>query len=51
MSSFEEDFSDLKSLAADRDSISSKATIPHDEKRKNSWADSNRNIQNVMKER
>ena len=41
MSSFEEDFSDLRSLAADRGSISSKATIPNYEKGKNSWADSN----------
>jgi len=50
MSSFEEDSSDLRSLAADRDSISSTATIPNHEKRKNNLAHSNRNIQNVTKE-
>ena len=51
-SSFEEDFSDLRSLGANESgSISSKSTIPRFEKRKSSLITSNQIIKNVMKER
>ena len=52
MSSFEEDFSDLRSLGANESgSISSKSTIPRFERRKSSCIAPNQISKKIMKER
>ena len=51
-SSFEEDFSDLKSFGENETgSLTSKSTIPNIERRKQSHAKSNKNTRYVIKER